>query len=398
MSKAFAYVGKWEHDPSGNALGFDVFAYDAETGGMTYTGTAAPQVTVGAAHYDGKHGVLYAVDEIEKLPGCVAGGGRIYAFRVDRETGMLTELNHRPSLGVRPSYVTTDAQGKYLICTNHSGKNPVTKAFKGLDGKYHLTALYDDANTVLFSLNEDGSIGEALDMYLHTELGKQTNPHPHCVVRSPLGELFIVNDKGGDRIYVYAVEDGRLILKNGAAVKAEFGSAPRYGVFHPTLPYYFMNTESAAYIAAYRYDEEGRLTKINTANIVPGDIDTGTVKAGPRTYQSSDLRISPDGKYLYNLVRGMNTVCVCAIDQATGAVAAIQHQKIPEQEIPDGQGAGHGVRGCCLSPDGRFLEVAAFGSGDIITMAIGADGRLTLVGKANDRQIFHPANITIVEV
>lgn len=41
MSKAFAYVGKWEHDPSGSALGFDIFAYDAETGKMSYTGSAA---------------------------------------------------------------------------------------------------------------------------------------------------------------------------------------------------------------------------------------------------------------------------------------------------------------------------------------------------------------------
>lgn len=261
-------------------------------------------MTVGGTYYDKKRGVLYAVDEIEKLPGCVAGGGRVYAFQVDRETGMLTELNHQPSFGVRPSYVTTDAEGKYLVCTNHSGKNPVTKAFRGLDGKYHLTALYDDANTVLFTLNEDGSIGDAVDMYLHTELGKQSNPHPHCVVRSPSGKLFLVNDKGGDCIYVYAIENGRLILKNGAAVKAEFGSAPRYGVFHPSLPYYFMNTESAAYLAAYRYDEEGRLDRINTAAIVPKSVDAGTVKAGPGTYQSSDLRISPDGKYLYNLVRG----------------------------------------------------------------------------------------------
>ena len=398
MSKAFAYIGKWEHDPSGNALGFDIFTYDTITGKMNYTGSAASEITVGSTYYDKKRGVLYAVDEIEILPGCAAGGGRVYAFQIDRETGMLTELNHRPSFGVRPSYVTTDAEGKYLICTNHSGKHPVTKSFKGMDDKYHLMALYDDANTVLFSLNEDGSIGEAIDMYLHTELGKQSNPHPHCVVRSPSGKLFFVNDKGGDRIYVYSVENDRLILKNGTAVKAEFGSAPRYGVFHPTLPYYFMNTESAAYIAAYQYDEEGHLTKINTADIVPEHVDTTSVKAGPKTYQSSDLHISHDGKYLYNLVREMNTVCVCVIDQVTGAITSVQHQKIPDQKIPDGQGAGHGIRGCCLSPDGRFLEIAAFGSGNIITMSIGAEGRLSLVGKANDKQIFHPANITIIEV
>lgn len=94
----------------------------------------------------------------------------------------------------------------------------------------------------------------------------------------------------------------------------------------------------------------------------------------------------------------MNTVCVCAIDQATGAVTAVQHQKIPDREIPASQGAGHGIRGCCLSPDGRFLEVAVFGSGDVITMSIGADGRLTLIGRANDRPVFQPANITIIEV
>lgn len=278
MSKAFAYIGKWEHDPSGNALGFDIFTYDTQTGGMNYVGSAASQVTVGSTYYDKERGVLYAVDEIERLPGRAAGGGRVFAFRIDRETGMLIELNHQLSYGLRPSCVTTDAEGRYLVCTNHSGKHPVTKSFKGLDGKYHLTALYDDANTVLFTLNEDGSIGEAVDMYLHTELGAQTNPHPHCVVRSPSGKLFFVNDKGGDRIYAYAIEGGRLVLKNGEAVRAEFGSAPRYGVCHPTQPYYFINTESAAYVAAYKYDAQARLTRINTASIVPESVDTEAVK------------------------------------------------------------------------------------------------------------------------
>ena len=316
------------------------------------------------------------------MPGYLkGGGGQVYAFAIDPETGDLTEINHQPSYGSLPCSVAVDATGKYLIATNHTGSAPVTKTVKDASGKYRIVLEYDDATTVLYRLNDDGSIGDPCDIYKHSGNGpdpEQSHPRIHSVVMSPSGNLFAVCDKGSDQIFFFRInrETEKLEVCGGEGYKSIPGSSPRYSVFHPTRPYFYMNNETKAVIRAFRYDEDGKLEPICTVNALPEDCEDNP------TMMQSDIRIHPSGKYLYDLIRGINAVSVFEIKEETGEIEKIQTVTLD----------GTGPRGCAISPDGRFMHIAALTSKEILVWAIGEDGKLSPTGKKISQP--SPGNVT----
>ena len=388
QKNTFVYVGNWQTRPSSWGLppvagyGFGICRYNTETGELDLIKSVFDGISVGQANLDPKRNVLYCVDEVMTLPGhAVGGGGQVYAFAIDPQTGDLTEINHQPSYGSLPAYAAVDATGKYLIVSNHTGKWPVTKVVKEASGKYRTVAEYDDATVVLFRLHDDGSIGEPCDVYTHPgnggALDSQTHANLHSVMMSPSGKLFAVCDKGNDEILLFQInrKTEKLELCGGRSVATIPGSSPRYSVFHPKRPYLFVNYETKAVVASFRYDEDGTLDLICTVNALP---DGCADKHG----MQSDIRIHPSGKYLYGLIRGINAVSVFGIKEETGEI-----QKIQTIDLD-----GAGPRGCAVSPDGRFLIVAALTSGEALVWAIAEDGKLSPTGRKIKQP--YPGNVT----
>jgi 6-phosphogluconolactonase len=293
----------------------------------------------------------------------------------------LTEINHQPSYGSLPCSVAVDATGKYLIATSHTGSAPVTKTVRDASGKYRIVLEYDDATTVLYRLNEDGSIGDPCDIYKHSGNGpdpEQSHPRIHSVMASPSGNLFAVCDKGSDQIFFFRInrKTEKLEVCGGVGYKSIPGSSPRYSVFHPTRPYFYMNNETKAVIRAFRYDEDGKLEHICTVNALPEDCEDNP------TMMQADIRIHPSGKYLYDLIRGINAASVFEIKEETGEIKKIQTVTLD----------GTGPRGCAISPDGRFMHIAALTSKEILVWAIGEDGKLSPTGKKISQP--SPGNVT----
>jgi 6-phosphogluconolactonase len=384
----FLYVGNraskpssWETKPT-TGKGFGICRYNTETGELELIKSVFGNISVGETCFDSKRNILYAVDEIMTQPGYLkGGGGQVYAFAIDPETGELTEINHQPSYGSLPSHVAVDATGNYLIATSHTGSAPVTKTVKDTSGKYRIVLEYDDATTVLYRLNNDGSIGDPLDIYTHSGNGpdpEQSHPRIHSVMASPSGNLFAVCDKGSDKLYFFRInrKTEKLEVCGGEAYKSFPGSLPRYSVFHPTLPYFYMNHEVKPVISAFRYNEDGKLELIHTVNVLPEDVKVD------RAVMQSDIRINPSGKYLYTLIRGVDSVSVFKIKEKTGELEKIQTVTLD----------GTGPRGCAISPDGRFMHIAALTSKEILFWAIGEDGKLSPTGKKISQP--NPGNVT----
>jgi 6-phosphogluconolactonase len=380
----FAYVGNLSKTPI--ECGFGICRYNTDTGGLELIKSVFHKISVGATYLDSKRNILYCVNEIETHPGYASGGGgQVYAFTIDPETGDLTEINHQPSFATLPCFVTMDTTGKYLIATNHSGHTPITKSVKEASGKYRIVLEYDDSTTILYPLNNDGSICDPCDIYKlsgNGPLPKQTHPHAHQVMMSPSGNLFVVCDKGGDQIFFFRInrEKEKLEVCGGEGYKSIPGSSPRYSVFHPTLPYFYMNNETKAVIRAFRYDEDGKLEPICTVNVLPKDCEDNP------TVMQSDLKIHPSGKHLYTLIRGINAVSVFKIKEETGELEKIQTVTLD----------GTGPRGCAISPDGRFMHIAARTSKEILVWAIGQDGKLSPTGMKISQP--NPGNVTFFPV
>lgn len=364
MDDYFAYIGSWVSPRNPDALrGITIGKYEPETGNIIPIKHVHDELNCSMLTFDEKRKIMYLSNE---RPFTEAGpGGRANALKVDTAAGDLTEISNVSSFGKMPSFVAFDPHGDFLVLTNHSMGSTILKTEKDENGEWQLVTEYDETAAVLYELNDDGSIKRACDIIKHTGHGgtpKQTNPHMHSAKFTPDGKYVFICDKGNDGYYVYRLdrENKKLVLADRLASVP--GAAPRYIALHPELPIVYFNNESARLLTAASFDTDGKLTKI-------GDYPTVfEAPAGDTEPMQSDLKISADGRYIYNIVRADNLISVFKADQSTGVPSLIQ--------TIEASGSGQ-ERDLCFSPDGKYLYLSACSDGNLYKYLIGEDGKLS---------------------
>ena len=372
-NKMFVYISCWEH--LGGAPGIGIYAFDKETGALEPLDVVRKDLSCGTTFVDERRGILYMCIEEEDHPAYrKGGGGRIIAFRPDPETGALTQIDEAATLCPNPTYMCMSADGRYLVVSNHSSHNAVTKVARGEDGKFHNQVVFDDSIIDLFEIHEDGTIGDILDVAYHFgESVRRLHPHPHCAVMSPSDSFVVVCDKGNDRIYTYSIDREReKLCLCGEPFQDISGSSPRYCCFHPTLPYLYVNYEGIEQVGIFRYEETGKLSFVAYVNGVPADCEY------PKGKGQSGILMHPSGKYVYDIFKMTASIAVFRVDEETGLLSQIQYMQSQEERL----------RAFQLSPDGKFLIATCIKSGGIETFAVGPDGLLSPTGH---RQELHGA-------
>lgn len=353
------------------AGGITQYSFHPDTGQLQKIRTMHEDISFNVSYLDETKDILYALSEVPDLPSLrFGGGGCVYAFHLDRETGGVKKTDIQPLYCSNPCNLTLDAEGTYMVVTGHGTRNYVTRLEQDAFGRYSPVVLTDDTPVLLLSMNPDGSVGPILDADRHTgsgPTGKQLTAHPHCAVRSPSGKLFAVCDKGTDRIYLYRIdrETHKLILCSEPAAVPP-GTQPRYCVFHPTLPVLYLNTENSTQLYVYRYTEDGQLSFLNTYEALQAQ------PSGKGNVEQQGLCMHPSGQYLYDVINGPNRIAVFHIHPSDGSLALIQNQAV-DYDWP---------RGAAISPDGRFLAAACVRGQKAVTFRIGDDGTLTPTGCA----------------
>lgn len=382
-------IGSWEHDRSGHELGIRIYRFSEE--GFTRTDTAAADVCVGAMYFDAGRKVLYCVDEREIEPGRNTGG-RVLSFAADTEKGKVSLIGEAPACGSRTCSVTMDGTGQYLLVANHGGKRPVIHTVQDENGEYQIRLEYDETNLVLYSLEADGAVGKIKDIRRHSGCGTPwpaLQAHPHCVRAAPSGNLFCVCDKGADSLYFYRIdyEKERLSSCDSSPYLLESGSAPRYCVFHPCKKYLYINYEGKNQISVFQYEQSGEIARIQTVNILPDNLVL-TDREQQRRVQSSDICIHPNGRYLYNITRGLNWIDTWQIHPEDGRLT--QKQRL---EIPARQGEMDTIRGFALSPDAKYLIVGILPEDRVVVLHVNEEGLLSLSEKDAGIRPYHPASL-----
>lgn len=382
--KYYAYVGNWsfEKNPA-KGKGITTYEYRIEDGSLHEIRTICPEVAAGQLFLDQEHGILYSNDECGELRGEIGGGGYLLAFRIDPSDGNLTLMNMKKTLSPEPSYLCLDKSGKYLLTCHCSDPFHVTKIVKRGDGTYTNQVFFDDTTLTVFRVKEDGSLGDICDVLItegaggigpgsecrvdpvsgHIQLVKVIS-RLHSVVASPSGELFIVCDKGMDKIYTFKLnrKTGKLSRKDEWCSK-DTACFPRYGTFHPTLPVYYANNENLASVNTFRYeDESGKLEQLDSLYLL--EKDPGLVEGKPVGGQA--IIMHPSGKVLYCTLCGLNLIVVCDL-QEDGRPKVLQ--RIDSRGILP--------RSLAFSPDGKYLFSGNMVSGDITTFTIQEDYSLS---------------------
>ena len=387
--RVFAYVGSWTQGPFGvgGGGGISVFSVNLDDGSLEPVSRTGPEFDNMNAGYlctspDGRF--LYANNEVGNLNGELGAGGGIMSFAIDPDDGSITHVNTQPSMGVNPAYVTIDATGSHVLVSNHGSYNVVVTVVER-DGVAEIQKVYDDGTVSIYPVRPDGTLAPASDVAVLERIGgvdplSQLNPHAHSVNFDPGNRFVLVCDKGADRVYVFEVDLSSGTLSEPAFVSSAPGSAPRHSVFHPRLPYAFVILERIPGVMSLNFDADtGEISEIHTVSTLPDDFE------GRNT--CADIRVHPNGRFVYGSNRGHDSIAIFALDESTGRLSMTG--LVPTE--------GATPRNFNFDPSGRYVFVCNQGSDSVVTFeADPDDGTLTPVGNVAD--VLKPACIKFLEV
>ncbi len=327
-SGRFVYIGcRTTRERHARGRGIGVFAMDDATGALTpvqvVEGLVNPSFLTLAA--DGRH--LYTVhgDRSEAT-----------AFRVQAD-GRLQVLRTTDTGGRNPVHLALDAEGRHLVVANHLS-----------------------SNVVVMPVLADGTLGAPTQV---VELTGEPGPHrieqpfakPHQVVFDRSGRHLAVPDKGLDKVFVYAMIDGRLTPATVPWTASREGAGPRHAVFHPQGEHAYAVNELDSTVTAYRVAAAtGAWTPIQVSPTLDARF-TGNSRAAAIVMDSA-------GRFVYASNRGSDSIAVFAV-QADGTLGAPRH-------VASG---GRTPRCLAMAPGDRWLYALNEDSDTVVVFAIDAD-------------------------
>lgn len=294
---------------------------------------------------DHKGRYLYAVNELGSFQGKPSGA--VSAFAVNPSTRALTLINQQASLGGAPCFVSVDANDKFVMVANYSG-----------------------GNVSVFPIQSNGGLGTSTDMKQFQGSGphpNQTAPHAHQLMTDAGNQYALAADLGTDRVMIYRFDGalGKLNAGTQASFSTRPGAGPRHFAFHPSGRFVFVISELNSTVTSLAYDPtRGTLTEVQTVSALPAGY-TGTSYC-------AEVRVSPDGKFLYGSNRGHDSIVVFAVD-SLGKLTLVQHMSTQ----------GKWPRDFILDPTGAYLLVANQNSNSIVSFKRDATtGKLTALGSS----------------
>tara|TARA_R110002096_G_scaffold316010_19_gene510458 strand:+ start:2832 stop:3869 length:1038 start_codon:yes stop_codon:yes gene_type:complete len=186
----------------------------------------------------------------------------------------------------------------------------------------------------------------------------------HCVLPS-IDNSFVyipyVKDTNALFQYQFDPESGALTALEPKNANPPEGSGPRHMAYHPTLPFVYFSNEQNLGVSVYRKLKSGQLEMVQICDAVGPDESKEGVS-------SSDIVITPDGKYLFAGIRGhkrdFDRISRYRI-KSDGQVELLG--LTPTDPIP---------WGFALSPEGKFLVVTAFKGASLNVYRLVGEGGL----------------------
>ena len=287
--------------------------------------------------FNSSYSNLYAVNELKSFRG--EESGAVSAFAVDKDAGLLTFLNKKPTAGTDPCHLIVDKTDRYILLAN-----------------------FMSGSVCVLPIQADGSLGDPSDFIQHQgssiDPNRQKGPHAHAVTLDDANRYAFVPDLGLDKtlIYRFDSEPGKLTSNTPPAVAVKPGAGPRHIVFHPNGRYAYLINELDSTIDCYRYTREnGSLESIQTISTLPQGFDAASTCA--------DLQVHPSGEFLYGSNRGHDSIAIYRIDPETGRLDGIGHEST----------RGKTPRNFAIDPGGRYLLAANQDSDTIVTFQIDPD-------------------------
>lgn len=339
--REFIFFGSYNWEKGSEAV--YVYELDTVNGKLKKVASSSDVINPGyiTISPDGKY--IYASSDA-KTPNY----GTVSSFAFDANKKTLTFLNQQKTGGENPVYVNVDKSGQWLI-----------------------NVTYNQATISVFPLLDNGKIDSIAQHFKFTE-GSGVNPkrqekaHTHSVVFSPDSKTVLFADLGADKILQYpfdASQNKPLIDNKSTFSNTKPGSGPRHITFSKNGKLVYSIEELAGMISVYDFSDIN-LKEIQRIATHPDKITEG--------FESSDVHISPDGKFLYATNRGKeNNIAIFKVLN-DGKLESIGYQKT----------GGKHPRTFAIDETGKFIIVTNVISQDVTVFKRNLEtGMLKKVGK-----------------
>lgn len=304
-------------------------------------------------------------DNVNMFVGTYSGDSinGIYVYGFNQRTGRLTkaevskqELRNASYLTANPSFTNIYAVSEMpdsSASVSAFGFDPVSRKFtpKGsaltlgedpcyvsTNGRFLVTANYTGGSLSVFRLSANGELldSKPFQKFAGSAGGpdslRQDSPHMHCAVFTPDSSYLLVSDFSSDRILSYKVGSDSLEYYGASSLESGFG--PRHIIFGSDSVAYVIG-ELAGDITVMKY-KDGLVSPFEVIGCDPNH-------AGG----SADIRLSPDGKFLYASNRLKNDGVAVFSVESDGYLNNVSYTQ-----------TGIHPRNIALTPNGKYLLVA----------------------------------------
>ncbi len=272
---------------------------------------------------------------------------QIAAYRLEGRTGRMSLINRQSALGSSACYLDVGRGGRTVVVAN-----------------------YSTGSVASLPVGRDGSLGKAASFVQHESASvvpsRQKGPHAHCIVISPDNRFILSADLGLDRVVSYRLDADKSTItpSRQSFVRTPPGAGPRHLTFHPSGRWVYVINELANSVTLFDYDRsKGLLIERQTISTLPEDFEG--------TSYCADLKITPNGRFLYGTNRGHDSLASYRI----GDDGRLKRLAI----IPS---RGKGPQNLAITPDGRLLLCANMPGHNVVLFRIDRkNGGLEAVGE-----------------
>jgi len=250
----------------------------------------------------------------------------VISYLIDAETGTLKPIAQAP-LADSMAYISADKTGRYLFGASYGGD--------------------------LISVNAIGPQGFVQDPPLQVI---KTGRHAHSILPDLSNRYVYVGNLGVDHVLQFNFNEktGALAPIGTGYAAAPKGSGPRHPAVSPDNRHVYVLGELSGTVTTYAIDPAtGALTEKQSVSSVPsswnfhpGVMDASPTDPSPRIW-AADIRVSPNGRYVYTTERTSSTVTTFRADPATGTLTYVGNIEVEKQP-----------RGINLDPQGKYLIVS----------------------------------------
>ena len=289
---------------------------------------------------------MYCIGRMKNAAG--KSTGSVESFNIDRKTGKLTAINKQSTRG-GVCHLSLDPKGKAVLVANYGG-----------------------GSVASYPINDDGSIGPMASFIEHQGSSvnpkRQKGPHAHSINVDATGRYAVAADLGTDKLLVYKLDTATAKLTPHSEAKVAPGAGPRHFTFHNNGKFGYLLNELGGTITVFSWDAgKGKFAEVQTISTLPEGYDAWN--------STAEIRMHPNGKFVYASNRGHDSIAVFRADSETGKLSFVQREGT----------RGHHTRNFCLDPTGKFLLAAAMLDDRVSVFRVdGATGKIEYTGHRID--------------